>query len=138
MTTIEINSTKLVFDKEKTHKYQIKNCHPCDCQGCENYYKNIEQNHKLIEFLSVFGIDCFLPEEVVCFSLNNKRNSLIHYEANYGVDGQMDIDEFGFDDFDVKLTFKKGVNLSQEKTDNYFWIVIEKDFPYILKDKRDI
>lgn len=55
--TVEINSVKITFDKEKTKEYRTDFNKPCECQDCRNYYKHIEENKKLVEFLSEFGID---------------------------------------------------------------------------------
>ena len=54
---VEIKSVKITFDKYKTKEYRTDFNKPCDCQNCRNYYKHIEENQKLVEFLSEFGID---------------------------------------------------------------------------------
>ena len=51
LQTIEINSVKIIFDKEKTKEYRTDFNRPCDCQDCRNYYKNIQNNFELVEFL---------------------------------------------------------------------------------------
>ena len=57
LQTIEINSTKIIFDKNKTKEYRTDYNKPCDCQNCRNYYKIIENNTELLDFLEGFGID---------------------------------------------------------------------------------
>lgn len=69
--TIEINSVKIIFDKEKTKEYRTDFNKPCDCQDCRNYYKHIENNSELVEFLSGFGIDYNCTEEVFSWDLEN-------------------------------------------------------------------
>lgn len=138
MITMQLNSRTLAFDKEKTKIYQEKNCHCCDCQACRNYYKSIENNKLLKELLSSFGLSYLLPEEIIWFSLDDKEDSLIHYEAYYGVEGNFDGEEFSIEDCNVKIDFRKEVNLLQDIPMNYFWIVLNKNFPYILSQERDI
>ena len=68
LQTIEINSVKIIFDKEKTKEYRSDFNKPCDYQDCRNYYKNIQNNFELVEFLSGFEIDYNCTEKV--FSCN--------------------------------------------------------------------
>lgn len=51
LQTIEINSVKIIFDKEKNKEYRTDFNKPCDCQDCRKYYKNIQNNFELVEFL---------------------------------------------------------------------------------------
>ena len=85
LQTIEINSVKIIFDKEKTKEYRTDFNKPCDCQDCRNYYKNIQNNFELVEFLSGFGIDYNCTEEVFSWDLGNDNDALIHHEGYYGV-----------------------------------------------------
>lgn len=39
LQTIEINSVKILFEKEKTNKYRTDFNKPCACQSCRNFYK---------------------------------------------------------------------------------------------------
>ena len=51
--TTEINSTKIIYDKNKTEKYRTDFNNTCDCQNCRNYYKNVESNAELLDFLKL-------------------------------------------------------------------------------------
>ena len=62
LQTIEIKSEKITFDKEKTKAYRTDFNKPCDCQDCRNYYKHIERNKELVEFLNNFGIDYYCTD----------------------------------------------------------------------------
>ena len=76
--TIEINSVKITFDKEKTKEYRTDFNKPCDCQDCRNYYMHIENNKELVEFLLDFGIDYNCTDEVFSWNLGNDNDSFIH------------------------------------------------------------
>ena len=47
LETKEINSVKIIFDKEKTIEYRDNSC---ICQYCRNFYKHIENNTELVRF----------------------------------------------------------------------------------------
>ena len=136
--TIEINSIKICFDKEKTKKYRTDFNNPCICQDCRNYYKHIGNNTELVDLLSVFGIDYNCTEEVFSWDWENDNNSLIHHEGYYGVFGKIEGEEFDFEKFGVKVTFQKGASVPCDRTGEYFWICIEGDFPYILDEEREL
>lgn len=138
LQSVEINSVKITFDKEKTKEYRTNFNKPCDCQNCRNYYKHIEENKNLVEFLSEFGIDYNCTEEVFSWDLGNDEDSLIHHEGYYGVFGKIEGEEFDFEKFGVKVTFQKGASVPCDRTGEYFWICIEEDFPYILEEERDL
>ena len=138
LQTVEINSVKITFDKEKTKEYRTDFNKPCDCQNCRNYYKHIEENKKLVEFLSEFGIDYNCTEEVFSWDLGNDEDSLIHHEGYYGVFGEIEVEEFDFEMFGVKIAFQKGASVPCDRTGEYFWICIEGDLPYILEEERDL
>ena len=138
LQSVEINSVKITFDKEKTKEYRTDFNKPCDCQNCRNYYKHIEENKKLVEFLSEFGIDYNCTEEVFSWNLGNDEDSLIHHEGYYGVFGKIEGEEFDFEKFGVKVTFQKGASVPCDRTGEYFWICIEGDLPYILEEERDL
>jgi len=138
LQTIEINNVKISFDKEKTKEYRTDFNKPCDCQDCRNYYKHIENNPELVEFLSGFGINFDCTEEVFSWDWGNDSNSLIHHEGYYGVFGNIEGEEFDFEKFGVKITFQKGATVPCDRTGDYFWICIEQDFPYILAEERDL
>ena len=138
MQTIEINSVKIIFDKQKTKEYRTDFNKPCDCQGCRNYYKHIGNNTELVDFLSAFGIDYNCTEEVFSWDLENDEDSLIHHEGYYGVFGKIEGEEFDFEKFDVKIIFQKGATVPCDRTGEYFWICIEGDFPYILDEEREL
>jgi len=140
LQTIEINSVKIVFDKEKTKEHRTAMNNPCDCQDCRNYYRHIENNIELVEFLSGFGIDYNCTEEVFSWSwdLENHSDTLIHHEGYYGVFGKIEGDEFDFEKFGVKISFQKGASVPCDRAGEYFWICIEGDFLYILDEERDL
>ena len=94
LQSVEINSVKITFDKEKTKEYRTDFNKPCDCQDCRNYYKHIEENKGLREFLCGFGIDYNCTEEVFSWDWENDNNSLIHHEGYYGVFGKIEGEEF--------------------------------------------
>ena len=50
LQTVEMNSAKVTFDKEKTREYRTDMNNPCDCQNCRNYYKHIKNNKGLVGF----------------------------------------------------------------------------------------
>ena len=137
LLTIEINSVKITFDKEKTKEHRTDMNDPCECQDCRNYYKHIENNTELVEFLSGFGIDFNRTEEVFSWDLGNDNDSLIHHEGYYGVFGKIEGEEFDFEKFNVKITFQKGATVPCDRTGEYFWICIEGEFPYILDEERE-
>ena len=90
MQSIEINSIKVIFDKEKTQKNITLYNEPCDCQYCKNYYKYMEVNAELREFLSQFGIDYIRCEEVMSYDLGEDKDSFIHSMAYYDVFGKIE------------------------------------------------
>lgn len=137
LQTVEINSAKITFDKEKTKAYRTAINNPCDCQDCRNYYKHIESNKELIEFLNAFGIDFTCTEEVFSWDLGNDNESLIHHEGYYGVFGRIEGEEFDFEKFGVKIIFQKGASVPCDRTGEYFWICVEGEFPYILDEERE-
>ncbi|MBQ8783726.1 MAG: hypothetical protein IJZ57_08150 [Clostridia bacterium] len=138
LQSTEINSVRISFDKDKTKEYRTNYNNPCDCQDCRNYYKNIESNGALLEFLSDFGIDYKRTEEVFSWDLENNSNSLIHSEGYYGVFGKIEGDEFSIEKFGTKIIFAKGANVPSDRTGDYFWICVEADFPYILDEEREL
>ena len=135
---IEINSVKIIFDKEKTKEHRTAMNNPCDCRDCRNYCKHIENNFELVEFLGGFGIDYNYTEEVFSWDLGNDKDSLIHHEGYYGVFGKIEGEEFDFEKFGVIITFQKGATVPCDRTGEYFWICIEGDFPYILDEEREL
>ena len=138
LQTVEINSVKITFDKEKTKEYRTDFNKPCDCQDCRNYYKHIQNNLELVEFLGGFGIDYNCTEEVFSWDLGNDNDSLIHHEGYYGVFGKIEGEKFDFENFGIKITFQKGASVPCDRIGEYFWICIEGDFPYILDEKREL
>ncbi len=138
LQTIEINSVKVNFDKEKTQNHRTEFNKPCDCQDCRNFYKNIENNPELVEFLSDFGIDYRCSEDVFSWNSTEEADTLIHSEAHYSVDGQIECEELSFERFGVNILFTTVVCVPHDRTENYFWIIVQGDFPYILEEKREI
>lgn len=140
---IEINNVTIFFDKEKTQKNQTEYNQPCGCQDCKNYYKNIESNIELLGFLGEFGIDYLRAEEIMSFDLDDKIDSLICYRAYYSVVGKLD-SEFctNKDMFSASFETKnnadvKNINVGHDISEDYFFIVIDIDLPFILQEKRE-
>lgn len=138
LQTLKINSVRITFDEERTKKYRTSYNRPCECQNCRNYYKNVENNFELVEFLRGFGIDYTCTEEVFSWDLGNDSDSFIHHEGYYGVFGKIDAEEFDFEKFGVKITFQKAASVPCDRTGDYFWICVEGDFPYLLNEERDM
>ena len=138
LQTVEINSVKVTFDKEKTKEFRTDFNKPCDCQDCRNYYMHIQKNEGLVEFLNNFGVDYTCTEDVFSWDLENDKDSLIHHEGYYGVFGNIEGEELDFEKFGVKITLQKGASVPCDRTGEYFWICVEGDFPYILDEERDL
>ena len=134
LQAIEINSTEIIFDKNKTEEYRTDYNNPCNCQNCRNYYKNIESNTELLKFLEGFGVDFNHAEEVFSWNLSNDRNSLIHHEGYYGVFGNLEGEDFDLEKYGVKISFAKDVYVPCDREGEFFWICISGDFSYILKE----
>ncbi len=132
----EINSVKIVFDKEKTKKHRTEYNEPCRCLDCRNFRKNIQQNRELLEFLAYFGVDYRYAEEVFSWELNEKENSFIHSQGYYGVFGEFEGEEFSFERYGVKIAFSKEGGIPYDREGEFFWIIVEGDFPYILDEER--
>ena len=136
MQSIEINSIKVIFDKEKTQKNITLYNEPCDCQYCKNYYKYMEVNAELREFLSQFGIDYIRCEEVMSYDLGEDKDSFIHSMAYYDVFGKIE-KEFSKQEEDYSISFQANTNVNVgHKEEEYFWIVIDAVIPYILDEER--
>ena len=138
LQTVEVNSVKITFDRDKTKQYRTDFNKPCDCQDCRNYYQHIKNNVELVAFLSDFGIDYNCPEEVFSWDLGNSKDSLIHHEGYYGVFGKIESDYFQFEKFGFKITVAKDATVPCDRIGEYFWICIEGDFPYILDEEREL
>ena len=136
--SIDINSDNIIFDKEKTKEYRTDFNKPCSCQDCRNFYKHIENNSELIDFLSIFGIDYTCTEEVFSWDWENDKDSLIHHEGYYGVFGKIDGEEFDIEKYGVNISFQKGASVPCDRTGEFFWICVSGDFPYILEEEREM
>ena len=136
---IEINNVTILFNKEKTQNNQTDYNRPCDCQDCRNYYKNIENNNELIEFLTGFGVDYLRAEEIMPYDLGNEIDPLIYYRAYYSVVGSLD-SEFSTNQetFSVSFEMQNNVNVGHEISENYFFIVIDINLPFILDEEREL
>ena len=139
LQTIEINSVKITFDKEKTKSNCTDFNMPCDCQDCRNYYKNIQNNKELLDFLDSFGIDFLRPEEICPYELGNAKDSLIKYNAYYSVIGHINKElSIKKEDYSVSFDISSNVNVGHEITDKFFFIVIDIDLPFVLDEKREL
>lgn len=139
MQCIEINSVKINFDKEMTRNNITPYNAQCDCQYCKNYYKNIECNIELRNFLSQFGIDYLRTEEVISYDLGENKESLVHSMAYYDVFGYIE-KEVSVEKGDYTISFMKNadVNVGHEIDDKYFWIVLDIVLPYLLEEEREL
>lgn len=141
LQTTEINNVIITFDKEATQNYKTGFNEPCDCQDCRNFYKNIENNGALKEFLDEFGIDHRYTEEVFSW----EKDYLIHSEGYYSVFGGFDEEDFSFEKFGVNISFNrratvpydKRTGVPHDRSGEYFWIIVSSDFPYVLEEKRE-
>jgi hypothetical protein len=135
---IEMNGSKIIFDREKTKDHRTEFNQPCDCQDCRNYYKHIENNQALVAFLDGFGVDFHCAEEVFSWELKKDETSLLHYEGYYGVFGTIEGEAFETEMYGVKITFQKGAPVPCDREGAYFWICIEGAFAYILDEDREL
>ena len=139
LQTVEINSVKITFDKEKTKEYRTDFNKPCDCQDCRNYYENIKNNRELIDFLIAFGVDYLKAEEIMPYDLGNEIDPLIYYRAYYSVVGSLN-SEFSTNQetFSVSFEMQNNVNVGHEISEDYFFIVIDINLPFILDEEREL
>ena len=134
-----INKFRILFDKEKTQNNQTDYNRPCDCQDCRNYYKNIENNEELIDFLTGFGINYLRPEEITPYNLGNEKDSLIYYRAYYSVVGVLD-SKFcvNKESFSASFETQNNINVGHEISEDYFFIVIDINLPFVLDEEREL
>lgn len=137
MQTLTFENTTLVFDREKSINHKTENNSPCSCQDCRNYNENIKNNPELISFLSGLGVDFNRPEEVFSYDIGEDADSLINSTAYYGVFGKIEGDEVHIQKFGVNISFEKGASVPNDREDEFFWVVVEGDFPYVLDEERD-
>ena len=139
LQTIEINSVKITFDKEKTKEYRTDSNTLCDCKDCRNYYKNHQNNLELKEFLADFGVDYTRAEEIMLIDLGKEKESLINYSAYYCVVGSI-CEEISLnkENYSVFFGISSNINVGHEITDDFFFIVINIDLPYILDEEREL
>lgn len=138
LKTIEINSLKITFDKNKTKEYRTDYNNTCDCQNCRNYYKNIESNAELLGFLERFGIDFNHAEEVFSWNSGDDKRALVHHEGYYGVFGKIEGEDFDLEKYGVKISFSKEAFVPCDRDGEVFWICISGDFPYVLNEEREV
>lgn len=137
MKAVEINGIKFTFDKEKTMNHRTDYNKPCDCQNCRNFYKNLENNTELLKFLADFGVDYNFAEEVLSRQEYRNNEPYIHSEGYYGVEGTFDGDYLSFERFGVKIHFLKDECVPHDREDEYFFIEVEGDFPFVLDEKME-
>lgn len=135
LQTVEINGVKITFDREKTLNHRTDYNKPCVCQDCRNFYKNVESNTELSDFLSVFGVVHNFDEEVLSWSEYKDNKPYIHSDGYYAVEGTFDCDYFDFERFGVKLSFIKESVVPHDREDDFFFIKVEGDFPFVLDEK---
>lgn len=139
LQTIEIKSAKIAFDKEKTREHLTAFNKPCDCQYCRNYYKNLKDNFELIGFLANFGVDYSRAEEICPVDLGNTKESLINYRIYYCVAGSVS-KRFSIkkEGFSVSFDVSSNIDVGHEITNEFFFLVINIDLPYILDEGREL
>jgi len=136
---IKINNIRILFDKDRTQNNQTDYNRPCDCQDCRNYYKNIENNVELIDFLTGFGVDYLRPEEIMPYDIGNEKDSLIYYRAYYSVVGTLD-KEFrtNKESFSASFEIQNNINVGHEISEDYFFIVVDINLPFVLDEEREL
>lgn len=125
LETIEINSAKVIFDREKTKAHRTLFNEPCDCSDCINYRKKIKENTELAEFLDSFGIDHNRTEEVMIWE---EDDGTVYYEAYYGVFGRLDGEESLIEKYGVKIRFLNKAMINHDRNGDFFWVCIEGNF----------
>lgn len=137
MQTLTFENTTIVFDREKSLNYKTENNSPGSCQDCRNYNENIKNKPELISFLFGLGVDYNRPEEVFSYDIGEDVDSLINSTAYYGVFGKIQGDEVHIQKFGVSISFEKGAAVPNDREDEFFWVVVDGDFPYVLDEGRD-
>ena len=137
LETIKINGTEIIFDKEKTELHLTDYNKPCECQNCRNFYENINRNKELMTFLEKFGVYHNYTDEVFSWDY---IETLIHSEAYYGVYGVINGEDFSFEKYGVTITFtsQPQIPFNHDRYGDYFWIVIEADFSWVLDEPQEI
>lgn len=129
-------TTEIVFDKEKTQEHRTMFNESCNCQDCLNYYKNIEKNAELVEFLADFGVDYKRTEEVYSFE-DESDDGYIHSIGYYSVEVAINGDNVSVEKFGVKISFTYDEYVPTDRKEGFFWITIDAEFPYVLEQKRE-
>ncbi len=126
LQSIEINCTKVIFDREKTNAHRTEFNEPCDCLDCINYRKHISNNVELVEFLASFGVDYDRTEEIFFWE---KDENTVNYEAYYGVFGMIDGDETFIEKYGAKIRFLNDTMVNHDRNERFFWICVEGNLP---------
>lgn len=88
-TVIEKYGWKFSFDKDKTSKYYKDYSELCQCESCENFYKNIKLiSNDIRDFLVQFGIDIAKPIEQESI-IANKSKQIVENTVYYAVNGNV-------------------------------------------------
>ena len=73
------------------------------------------------------------------YDLGDEMDSLIYYRAYYSVVGSLD-SEFSTnkETFSVSFEMQNNVNVGHEISEDYFFIVIDINLPFILDEEREL
>lgn len=88
-TVIEKYGWKFSFDKNITSKYYENYLELCQCESCENFYKNVKFiSNDVKDFLVQFGIDITKPIEQESI-VADKSRQLVENTVYYAVNGNV-------------------------------------------------
>lgn len=88
--------------------------------------------------MSQFGINYLRCEEIVSYDAKENGSVFIDSIAYYDVFGRIE-KEFTIKEYGCIISFKanKNIPVGHEKGEEYFWIVIETNMPYILDEEYE-
>lgn len=85
-TFIEKDGWKFYFDKNKTSEYYKTYTDLCQCESCQNFYKNVKFiSDDIKNFVEQFGIDITKPieqESIIADKLKKMVDNTVYYAVN--------------------------------------------------------
>ena len=135
--TVIINDRSFLIDKYATSHYITQYNEPCDCAYCRNYFRAIQENFVVLDFLSKLSVNVGRPEE--CMEIEtNYSTKMLHYIVWYSVTGQTEnsVTVNLSDDITVKISLSSDNRLSPntDHIDDYFWICIDLWLPWAMDE----
>lgn len=134
LTEIKKNGYVFSVDRDKTSKYYETHS-LCQCDGCQNFYKQIKGLFPEIEkLLNEFGVDISKPDEMPWYDIDNR----IEYFPHYTVTGNIEkVYECIIDFENLKVIIHKVRNpftdIPNKQTDPYFIIEVDHiTLPWVL------